>query len=323
MDSLRIVQRAFVVFVGASTIFVLCLARQGMVAAQDTTGGYKLPANCRVTLPADGRFTPPSPVPVGPAPAGFHSSIELGVDQFWYGSEKSWTYLPTDGTWWGSNRSVPGDLADFAYSDKLPWFRFHPAFSEKDGPLIVTGKRLDGPAPSFTEKFISNAFPRDDDNAMIMGGVNIPSFGCWEITGHYKDQELSFTVWVAARPSALPLLTSGLPPAKETGPRRIEVAGVTQAKSLVYQVTPEAPPAAKAAGVSGTVALHAVIGIDGRPRELQYISGPPLLAQAAIDAVKWWQYRIALAPESGFGYGMRESVEVDTMVDVVFPRSSD
>jgi hypothetical protein len=31
---------------------------------------------------------------------------------------------------------------------------------------------------------------------MIMGGIQIPVFGCWKITGHYKDQELSFVVWV-------------------------------------------------------------------------------------------------------------------------------
>ena len=36
----------------------------------------------------------------------------------------------------------------FAYSNKLPWGG---TFSYKDGPLTVTGKRLDGPAPSFTE----------------------------------------------------------------------------------------------------------------------------------------------------------------------------
>lgn len=319
MNSLRIVQRAFLVLVSVFYVFVLCLIPQGTVAAQDATeGGDRLPPNCRVTLPADGRFTPRTPVPVG-----FHSGFELGVDQFWYGSEKLWTYLPIDGTWRGWNRSIAGDLADFAYSNKLPWFRFHPAFSTKDGPLTVTGKRLDGPAPSFTEKFYSNAFPRDDDNSMIMGGVNIPSFGCWEITGHYKDQELSLTVWVA-RPSEQSLTISGAPSAKETVSRRIQVDGATQAKSLVYRVIPEIPPAAKAAGVSGTVVLHAVIGIDGRPRDLQYISGPSPLAQAAIEAVKWWQYRVALVdPGTGPPHGLGESVEVDTTVDVVFSPSPD
>jgi hypothetical protein len=198
MDRLRMVQRASLVLVGVLTIFLLCLMQQGTVAAQDATEADRLPANCRVTLPADGSFTPPSPVPMGPVPDGQPaSSIELGVDEFWYGSEKLWTVLPIDGTWRGSSPSIPGDLAHFAYSNKLPWFRFHPAFSEKDGPLTITGKRLDGPASSFTEEFYANAFPRDDDNAMIMGGVDIPSFGCWQITGHYS---LDTTHWTLQGP---------------------------------------------------------------------------------------------------------------------------
>jgi protein TonB len=83
-------------------------------------------------------------------------------------------------------------------------------------------------------------------------------------------------------------------PAQGTVPRRIQVDGATQAKSLVYRLKPEIPPGAKAAGVSGTVVLHAVVGIDGRPCDLQYVSGPRLLAQAARDAVKWREYRVAV-----------------------------
>jgi outer membrane biosynthesis protein TonB len=90
-------------------------------------------------------------------------------------------------------------------------------------------------------------------------------------------------------------------------PRRIHVDSEVEAESLVYQVAPEIPHEAQLANVSGTVVLHAVVGIDGRPHDLQYISGPPLLAQAAIDTVTWWQYRIN-----------EEDVEIDTTIPVVF-----
>jgi hypothetical protein len=246
-------------------------------------------------------------VPAGPA-----THFGLAAGRFWFGTEKLWTVLPTDGTWRGSVPSKPGD---FSYSDKLPWFRLHPAFSEKEGPLTITGKRLDGPAPSFTETF-ENAFSRDDDNAMMMGGINIPVFGCWQVTGDYKDQELSFTVWVTPLPEQKPSsgasspTISQVPSAQETEPRRIRVDGKTQAKSLVYKVTPEIPPGTDAANVSGTVVLHAVITKDGKAHELQYVSGPPLLAQAAIEAVTWWQYWVATVNH--------KPVEVDTTIDVVF-----
>ena len=28
-------------------------------------------------------------------------------------------------------------------------------------------------------------------------GINIPSLGCWKITGRYQDEELSFVICVA------------------------------------------------------------------------------------------------------------------------------
>jgi hypothetical protein len=89
-------------------------------------------------------------------------------------------------------------------------------------------------------------------------------------------------------------------------------------------VSPEIPPAAKAANISGIVVLHTIIDTGGRARELQYVSGPPLLAQAAIEAVKWWQYRIAV-DDKDIGTGsfpvVLEPLEVDTTIEVVFPSS--
>jgi len=93
-----------------------------------------------------------------------------------------------------------------------------------------------------------------------------------------------------------------------TAPRRVRVNSEVEAESLVYLVTPELPHEAQVANVSGTVVLHGVIGIDGRLHDLRYVSGPPLLAQAAIDTVTWWQYRV-----NG------ENVEVETTIPVVFP----
>jgi hypothetical protein len=271
------------------------------------------PANCRMTLPADGRFVPPLPFPHEP-------SDGTGVFSFWFGTEKLWTQLPTDGTWRSWESIKPGD---FVYGDKLPWFGIHSAFSREDGQLTVTGKRLDGPAPSFTATFESNTFGRDDDYARIMSGINIPTFGCWEITGRYRDQELTFTVWVTRGPEEESTSGVDLTPA-HAQPRRIDVDAATQAKSLVYKIIPVIPPTAKAARISGTVVLHAIITTAGRARELQYVSGPPLLAQAAIDAVKWWQYRVAVDDEN---IGTRpfpvvlEPLEVDTTIEVVFPAS--
>jgi hypothetical protein len=62
-------------------------------------------------------------------------------------------------------------------------------------PLIkVTGKRLDGDAPPLLTMRPTNAFP--GPSAAMLVGVYVPTSGCWEITGEYKGEKLSFVVWV-------------------------------------------------------------------------------------------------------------------------------
>jgi hypothetical protein len=153
---------------------------------------------------------------------------------------------------------------------------------------------------------------------MIVIGMDVPVFGCWEFTGHYKDQDVTFTLWVTSytdREASLHALALALrvPPARKRVPQRVHIEPETQAKELVYRVVPELP-AAQAANTSEVVVLHAVIGTDGRPHELSYVSGPPAFAQAAIDAVKWWQYRINVVSLEPF-----EAQEVDTAISVLFP----
>lgn len=93
-------------------------------------------------------------------------------------------------------------------------------------------------------------------------------------------------------------------------PRSIRFGGSVAQANLVYQVPPVYPPIAKTAHISGTVVLHCIIGQDGTVQNLQYISGPPLLMQSAMDAVRQWRYKPTLL--NG------EPVRVDTTVSIVF-----
>ena len=93
-------------------------------------------------------------------------------------------------------------------------------------------------------------------------------------------------------------------------PMRIRVGGSVQQTSLIRQVPPHYPPVAKTAHVSGTVILHIIVSTDGSVEQVDFVSGPLLLRQAAVDAVKQWKYRPTLL--NG------QPVEVDTTVQVVF-----
>jgi periplasmic protein TonB len=105
---------------------------------------------------------------------------------------------------------------------------------------------------------------------------------------------------------------SGTPVAvpKIATPQRVRVSlGVSQGL-LIRKVPPAYPPLARQARIQGVVVLQAQISKEGNIINLQLISGHPMLAPAAIEAVKQWKYKPYLL--NG------EPVEVDTQVQVNF-----
>jgi protein TonB len=81
----------------------------------------------------------------------------------------------------------------------------------------------------------------------------------------------------------------------------------------VYQPKPDYPHLALMARIQGTVVLQASIGKDGAVQGLKVLSGHPMLAQAAITAVKTWRYQPTLLND--------EPVNVLTEIDVNFTLS--
>jgi protein TonB len=70
------------------------------------------------------------------------------------------------------------------------------------------------------------------------------------------------------------------------------------------------PQSAKQMHVQGTVQLQATIGKDGNITSVKALNGEPVLARAAIDAVKQWKYK---------PYTLNsEPVEIQTQITVNF-----
>src|ERR1700720_1568008 len=97
---------------------------------------------------------------------------------------------------------------------------------------------------------------------------------------------------------------------KVATPQRVRVSQGVSAGLLVRRFQPTSPPLARQARIQGQVVLRAVISKDGSIENLSLVSGHPMLAPAAIDAVKQWKYKPYLL--NG------EPVEVDTEVLVNF-----
>jgi protein TonB len=99
------------------------------------------------------------------------------------------------------------------------------------------------------------------------------------------------------------------PPAEKRN-QPLKVSEGVMAAALITQVQPSYPSAARMMHLSGEVILHATIGKDGSVRELQVLSGNPILVQAAVSAVREWRYRPTLL--NG------EPVDVETTITVKF-----
>lgn len=98
------------------------------------------------------------------------------------------------------------------------------------------------------------------------------------------------------------------PASAPRGPIRIS-SGVMQGQ-LDAPILPVYPAIARATHMQGTVIVAAIVSRTGAIEKLQVISGPMMLRQAALDAIRRAHYR----PFKLNG----EPVEVDTTISVVF-----
>ncbi len=90
----------------------------------------------------------------------------------------------------------------------------------------------------------------------------------------------------------------------------VPVSADAAAGQLMESSIPIYPPAAKAAGITGTVELQAIITKDGTVKNVRPVSGPVELRQAAVNCARTWRYRPFLVNN--------EPTEVQTTINVVF-----
>jgi TonB family protein len=106
------------------------------------------------------------------------------------------------------------------------------------------------------------------------------------------------------------VFTGSGPKVKVAVPQKVSISSGIAVGLLIQRTTPIYPPMAKTARVSGTVVIQATISRNGTIENPRVVSGPAMLRQAALDAVKSWRYRPYML--SG------EPVEVETTVNVNF-----
>jgi protein TonB len=100
------------------------------------------------------------------------------------------------------------------------------------------------------------------------------------------------------------------PKVKVEAPKIVNVSAGVAVGLLIQRTTPVYPQIAKTARVSGTVVLQAVISTTGTIEDLHVISGPEMLRQAALDAVRHWRYKPYMLNN--------QPIAVETTMNVVF-----
>lgn len=106
------------------------------------------------------------------------------------------------------------------------------------------------------------------------------------------------------------LINSTAPPPRVAAPQRLRISSGVALGNKISGNDPQYPQMAKIAHVQGDVVLQATISKGGAIENLRAVSGPPMLVQAAVDAVKEWKYRPY--------YLNGEPVEVETTITVKF-----
>ncbi len=109
---------------------------------------------------------------------------------------------------------------------------------------------------------------------------------------------------VSSAPLAAPVIAA---------PERIRVSPAVSRGLVVKRVNPAYPQAARRGRIEGNVVLHAIVGRAGDISAVDLVCGHPLLAPAAIEAVKQWKFKPYLF------HG--KPVEVDTQIQVNFSLS--
>jgi hypothetical protein len=137
------------------------------VALTPAYAGAESKQTCPVTLPSDQLLGPPFP-----------------ESDRWYGSEALAVQLPEYGIWATTQEG-------HSIAVKLFWWSsgFEPG---QETALKVTVKALNGGANDLLISSPTNAHSPSLGGWTMLTGVDIQSPGCWEITGEYLDQVLTF-----------------------------------------------------------------------------------------------------------------------------------
>ena len=190
--------------------------------------------------------------------------------------------------------TVPEDLtspSQDAQAKQLDHSSSSPQASVLENSAPSSSPDLDG-----VDRGTAEAQPRyDAANSLTLSAdqpqsgilISAPEFGAPSLRLNLPPKALSASSSIAIS-SQRSLV---VPPISQDASQRTERL---QIGDLMYFVEPVYPAEAKQKQTEGTVELHTKISLEGEVGNVRLVSGSPLLAQAAINAISGWRYRPTL-----------------------------
>jgi protein TonB len=86
-------------------------------------------------------------------------------------------------------------------------------------------------------------------------------------------------------------LESGLQKNQTTTQPQAHVPADVMEKLVTHRVDPDYPAAARPASLQGVIVLDVIVGRDGSVVNVHALNGPEILAQSAMDALRWWRFQ--------------------------------
>ena len=170
-------------FVLVTVLAALTTANQQNSPQASPPQSDSIPASCPVTTRPARPFIPPPE----------YRRTELPEHLFFIGTNELFTSIHEPMIWYWRPHS-----SGLILTEKVFWYRQDYDWRQEPIPKIkVTGKRIDGPAPPLELPYgrPTHAIFSPDFSSMLTG-VYVPVPGCWEITGDYEGNKVSFVVWV-------------------------------------------------------------------------------------------------------------------------------
>lgn len=171
-----------------------------------------------------------------------------------------------------------------------------PAPAKSVTPIPAASSAVNStPVPAVVKETTSaprNAPPVEQPKKPVLGDVRLATPNVNRSAGSEEGNVSAPSIDAGQAATAEPLVSLAGSSAKEPEAPR-PIGGDVQPAKLIKAVPPIYPPAARTQRVGGDVKIDALIDASGNVASMKVLSGPTLLHQAAMTALKQWKYEPA------------------------------